>query len=67
MIATTPAHIRATRLRAGLTQSAAAAVIGRSRRVWVAYEAGTRGIDPILWLVWQIRAGLLPVETIRDV
>jgi transcriptional regulator with XRE-family HTH domain len=52
------AVIRAAREAAGLTQAQAAALIGRGWRVWAAYEAGTREIDPILWQVWRIRAGL---------
>lgn len=64
MKAPSPATIRRARERAGLTQAAAAAIIGRSRRVWIAYEAGTRGIDPLLWQVWLIRAGIAAPESI---
>jgi hypothetical protein len=59
-----PDQIRAARHRAGLSQSAAGRLIGRSLRVWQAYEAGERGIDPVLWQVWLIRAGLAPVASI---
>jgi predicted transcriptional regulator len=54
----TPAVIIATRESVGLTQEAAAALIDRSDRAWRAYEAGHRELDPILWQVWRIRAGL---------
>lgn len=58
MTAPDPATIRAARERAGLTQTQAGAAIGRSLRVWQAYEGGTREIDPLLWQVWLIRAGM---------
>lgn len=64
----TPAQIRAARESVSLSQTAAAALIGRSLRVWQAYEAGDRGIDPIIWQVWRIRAGLdapASITTIR--
>jgi predicted transcriptional regulator len=56
--------LRAARKSLGLSQTAAAAVIGRSLRVWQAYEDGTRGIDPLLWLVWRIRVGLAAPDSI---
>jgi DNA-binding transcriptional regulator YiaG len=57
--------IRAARERAGLTQAAAAALIARNWRTWSSYESGERGIDPILWKVWLIRAGIAPVDSIK--
>lgn len=59
-----PSAIRQARERAGLTQEAAARLIGRSKRVWAAYEAGERGLDPVLWQAWMIRAGLAEPRTI---
>ena len=64
MIAPTPADIRAAREAAGLSQTAAAELIGRSLRVWQAYESGTRAVDPLLWRVWRIRVGLDTPESI---
>ncbi len=62
----TPTVIIATRERVGLTQGDAGALIGRSERAWRSYEAGTRELDPILWQVWRIRAGLdKPSEILR--
>lgn len=66
MSAPSPADIRAAREAVRLTQAQAAALIGRSLRVWQAYEGGARGLDPILWLVWRIRAGLLPAAAIVE-
>jgi putative transcriptional regulator len=59
-----PADIRAAREAAGLSQTAAAELIGRSLRVWQAYESGTRAVDPLLWRVWRIRVGLDKPESI---
>lgn len=59
-----PTEIRIARETVRLSQTAAAALIGRSLRVWQAYEAGTRGMDPVLWQVWRIRAGLDPTDAI---
>lgn len=64
MHAPKPEEIRAARKSVGMTQTAAGAVIGRSLRVWIAYEAGTRGVDPLLWQVWRIRVGLDTPESI---
>ena len=64
MIVPNPDTLREARHFVGLSQTAAAAVIGRSLRVWQAYEAGTRAIDPLLWRVWRIRVGLDAPESI---
>lgn len=60
----TPAQVAAAREKVGLTQAADAALIDRGDRVWRAYEAGSRELDPILWQVWRIRAGIDPPESI---
>jgi len=63
----TPDEIIAARAQAGLTQIAAAALIARSDRAWRAYEDGSRELDPILWQVWRIRAGLdKPASILRQ-
>lgn len=64
MKAPTPQQIRAARESLGLTQTQAAELIGRSLRVWQAYEAGSREIDPLMWTAWKIRAGLEPPQSI---
>jgi hypothetical protein len=56
MTATTPADIRAARLAAGLTQSAAAALCYRSRRGWQDCERGLRQLDPAAWALFLIRS-----------
>lgn len=52
----TPAQIRAAREAAGLTQTEAAAVLGRSLSWWQRIESTTdsnRRMDPVLWHCWQ--------------
>ena len=51
-----PDAIRERRESAGLTQTAAAALIYRSRNAWQQWEAGKRQMDPALWEYWLIRA-----------
>jgi DNA-binding XRE family transcriptional regulator len=48
-----PTEIRAARLAAGLTQAQAAAIIHKTYRAWMEWEAGNRALDPVLWHVWQ--------------
>ena len=45
----TPAEIRAAREAAGLTQTAAAALIYCSLRGWQQWEAGERSMHPAMW------------------
>ena len=59
MTAPTAPRIRRAREAAGLTQTAAAALIGRKLRTWQAYEAGDRTLSPELWELWQIRLARL--------
>jgi len=54
----TPDEVRATREAVGLSQTDAAALIDQTRASWARYEDGTRALNPILWQVWRIRAGL---------
>lgn len=58
MIAPTPEQITRERKSRGLTQGAAAAIINCTRDAWAKYESGARTLNPILWQVWRIRAGL---------
>jgi transcriptional regulator with XRE-family HTH domain len=56
----TPEEIRAARTASGLTQAAAAALIGKTCRAWQYYEADVslkshRKMDPMLWEMWQIK------------
>lgn len=43
---TTPDRIRAARKAAGLTQAAAASLIGAKRRTWQDWESGARNAPP---------------------
>lgn len=48
----TAVEIRAARKAAGLTQTAAAAMLYRSDRNWRQWELGERKMDPALWRLW---------------
>lgn len=54
----TPAEIIDARQSVGLTQTQAAELIDKKLRQWQYYETGGSMLDPILWQVWRIRAGL---------
>jgi transcriptional regulator with XRE-family HTH domain len=54
----TPATIRAERLRLGLTQSQAAALIGVCRVAWARYESGSRTLPAASWRLWRHVAGV---------
>lgn len=65
MIRPTSTEIRAARKRAGLTQTAAAALIGKPLRTWQGWEtaegiAAHRKMDAALWELW-----LLKVSTVK--
>jgi putative transcriptional regulator len=60
----TPADVRAARLAAALTQSAAAAVVHASLRAWQQWEAGDRAMHPGLWELFQIKTpSAAPTQT----
>lgn len=61
-----PAAIRAARKAAGLTQTAAAELIGSTLRTIQDWEAGKAAMHPGLWDLFQHRAGLkrLPFRSI---
>lgn len=50
--APTPLEIRRERTRRKLSQRAAAALIGRSKRGWQDWEYGHRRADPALFRYW---------------
>lgn len=52
----TPATIRAARAAAGLTQTAAAALLHTTCRVWQQWEAGDRKMHPAFWELFRLRA-----------
>jgi DNA-binding transcriptional regulator YiaG len=57
-----PAAIEAERRRAGLTQSAAAALVQGSLRGWQQWEAGDRKMHPGLWELFLLKTGRLSEE-----
>ncbi len=53
----TPAQIKQARLDAGLTQQAAADLVGLSIKSWQAYEGGWRNIRPATWRLFNLLTG----------
>jgi DNA-binding transcriptional regulator YiaG len=53
----TPEAIRAARASAGLSQTAAAALIYTTRDGWTKWEAGERRMHPGLWELFLLRIG----------
>lgn len=54
-----PVEIRAAREAAGLTQTAAAALIYCQLRAWQQWEAGDRQMHPAFWELWRAKASSL--------
>lgn len=52
-----PDEIRAAREAAGLTQSAAAALVHANLRSWQKWEAGERAMHPAFWELFLIKSG----------
>ncbi len=50
-------EIRAGREAAGLTQSAAAALVHANLRSWQKWEAGERAMHPAFWELFLIKSG----------
>lgn len=53
MMRPTPFQIREARQAAGLSQAAAAKLIGYSWRTWQGYESGERSMRAFIWDVWK--------------
>jgi DNA-binding transcriptional regulator YiaG len=51
----TPPEIRAARVVAGLSQTAAAALIQSTMRTWQDWEAGKAAMHPGLWELFMIK------------
>lgn len=51
----TPAEIRQARESAGLSQTAAAALISSTMRTWQDWEAGKSRMHPGLWELFRIK------------
>ena len=56
----TPEKIRAKRVEAGLTQTAAATLIHSTCRSWQQWEAGDRRMHPAMWELFEIKAAEPP-------
>ncbi len=51
----TPTQVKSARQDAGLTQTAAAAVIYKKLRTWQQWESGDRQMDEALWELFNIK------------
>ena len=54
----TPTEIREARALSGLTQTAAALLIGAKLRTWQDWESGARNMPPVKFEMWLIKAAL---------
>lgn len=61
-----PTEIRAAREAAGMTQSAAAALIYRTARNWQQWEGGERRMDPALWELFCLKSKSAAIPTRRQ-
>lgn len=50
-----PADIKAARIRAGISQAAAAKLVYKTTRAWELWEGGARRMDPAFWELFLIR------------
>lgn len=55
-----PAEVRAAREAAGLTQTAAAALLHTTCRTWQQWEAGDRKMHPAFWELFRIKTARAP-------
>ena len=55
MVEPDPAEILAARRAAGLTQTAAAALVHSALRTWQQWEAGDRRMHPGLWELFRLK------------
>ncbi|EOV4287862.1 helix-turn-helix domain-containing protein [Escherichia coli] len=58
-----PDEIRAAREAAGLTQSAAAALVHANLRSWQKWEAGERAMHPAFWELFLIKTNRLHTQS----
>jgi putative transcriptional regulator len=62
-----PEEIKAARIASGLTQTAAAELIGKTCRAWQYWEVGERPMDPALWELWQLKAAARVIGATSEV
>jgi len=53
-----PAEVRAAREAAGLSQTAAGALVHTSCRTWQQWEAGDRRMHPAFWELFRIKSAI---------
>ena len=51
-----PTEVRSAREAAGLSQTAAGALVYASLRAWQTWESGDRRMHPAIWELWEIKA-----------
>jgi DNA-binding transcriptional regulator YiaG len=59
----TPEQVRAARQAAGLSQTAAAALIHSALRSWQDWEAGKRKMHPAFWELFNLKIKQLSKRT----
>ncbi len=50
----TPKAIKARRVQAGLSQTAAAALVFKTKDAWCKWESGARKMDILIWVAFNI-------------
>ncbi|CAM3842071.1 XRE family transcriptional regulator [Vreelandella rituensis] len=65
-VSPTPEHIRETRLKAGLTQTQAGALVHTTCRTWQQWEAGDRGMHPAFWELFCLKLPSVMDESVGD-
>ena len=58
-----PAEVKAAREAAGLSQTAAAALVYSGLRTWQQWEAGVRRMHPGLWELFRLKIATLIAHT----
>jgi DNA-binding transcriptional regulator YiaG len=58
-----PEEVRATREAAGLSQTAAGALVHTTCRTWQQWEAGDRRMHPAFWELFRIKSSTLIAHT----
>lgn len=61
-----PEEVRAAREAAGLTQTAAAALVHATCRNWQQWEAGDRRMHPGLWELFRAKSRHLEIQSSKD-
>lgn len=54
-----PEQVKSARISAGLTQTAAAALVYSTCRAWQQWEAGDRRMHPAFWELFRLKSALI--------